>query len=106
MGYGFFRPTKGKLALFVIVAAAMFYMPVIPTYVMPFVKVDMSHEAPHWQLASAVDTTNIMNSADAYTYSFGIFAGTEAGVLNMIYILAAGYILACLLLYGYHRIHG
>ncbi len=97
---GFFRPTKYKLVLFLLISLVMLFSPVVPTLNVP----ELSIAAASWSMSSAAANLNVVLGSTPK--SFGLFAGTEAGVLNILYIMAAGYILACVFLYGYHKIHG
>ncbi len=104
MGYGFFRPTKYKLLVFVILSAVLFYLPLVPAYIVPVVNPALVEQASHWGLTSAADS--LAMKVGVNTQSFGLFAGTEAGVMSILYILVTGYILTCVLLYMFHRIKG
>ncbi len=104
MGYGFFRPTKYKILLFVLLSAMLFYLPVVPAYVIPVVNPALVDQASHWGITSVADS--LVMKVGVNTQSFGVFAGTEASVMSILYIIVFGYILACVFLYGFHKMRG
>jgi hypothetical protein len=105
MAYKFFKPTKFKILVFVVLSAALFYLPVVPVLNVPVVAPDVI-PASQWTMAAPSVFFQTVQTVGSNAQSFGIFAGTQAGVLNIIYMLVVGYVLACILLYAFHKFKG
>lgn len=97
MAYGFFRPTKYKLVAFILISVLLYFIPVVPT---------TSTATDAWNVMSVSHINRAIEIEGVTTHSFGVFSGTLADMMNILYILMFGYILACLILYGFHKIHG
>ncbi len=100
MEYSFFKPTKYKLVTFILVSIVLMYLPVVPVVMVPGI------EQPQMVMESAISGIQSMEIPGTGKKTFGMFAGTEAGIMNILYVIVAGYVIACILLYGYHKMHG
>lgn len=106
MAYGFFRPTMYKFMLFILISLVLLYAPIVPTVQTAVVSPEHLGDASKLVMSSPIANIQSMEIIGMSSKSFGIFAGTEAGVLNILYMLMIGYLLACVFLYGFHKIHG
>jgi hypothetical protein len=102
MGYGFFRPTKFKILLFFVISFALSTLPVVPVLNVPLMVIPDVTPGPQWSMEIPI----IPDMTGSDRLYFGVFAGTQAGFLNVLYMLAVGYVLACVLLYFFHKIKG
>ena len=83
MTFAWLKPTKYRLVLFIIISLLLFYLPFVPTLSAPVV-LDPVYQ---WGLKSpaySMKSAGLTGVSDQY---FGIFAGTDAALLNLIYML-------------------
>jgi hypothetical protein len=97
----FIKPTKKKLALFAVLSVALLYLPVIPTLSAPVVK-DPVYQWGVKSFAASLGDMDLMGVSDRY---FGTLSGANASVLGILYIIAIGYILACVIAYVFHSMN-
>jgi preprotein translocase subunit SecG len=98
-GFGWLKPTKSKLVLFLIILAILYYMPVVPTLSSPVIMTP-TYSWTFTSPAYSVQSIGIMGVNNQY---FGVFTGTEAALINALYILTIAYVFACVLVYMIHR---
>ena len=103
MGYGFFRPTRYKLLLFVVMVLMLFFVPIVPVTKTPVINPNLNPQ-PQWTADSLMSMTSVLLGVD--TKSFGVFSGTTSSVFSMVYLLVIGYVLSCFILYFYHKKNG
>ncbi|MCD6496425.1 MAG: hypothetical protein J7K54_04085 [Candidatus Aenigmarchaeota archaeon] len=102
MAYEFLRPTKYKLIAFIFISLVLYFVPIVPiTLAGPGTAAEYG-----WKVMPASDMKFKLELEGATMHSFGLFSGTEAGVLNILYVLMVGYIGACLLLFVIHKVRG
>ncbi len=98
MGYGFFKPTKYKLILFAAMSALLLYMPVIPTLTASV------PDAPAYGWTLSPAAYSLMGSSVPSQY-FGVASGGAGGMMSMLVVLTAGYLVACAIAYVFHSMH-
>lgn len=102
MGHGFFRPTKYKLILFVILMLLLFFVPIVPVTKTPVINPNLNPQ-PQWTSDSLSSMTMVILGVN--TKSFGVFSGATSSIMSSLYLLVVGYLFACIILYGYHKMH-
>lgn len=101
MGHGFFKPTKYKLVLFVVIMFVLFFVPMVPVTKTPVLGPN-SNPQSLWTADSILSMDAAIGTS---TKSFGVFSGATSTIMGSLYLLVIGYVLSCIILYGYHKMH-
>jgi len=95
MTFGWLRPTKYKLILFVMISLLLFYLPVVPTLTAPVV-LNPTYE---WNLRSpaySLQSVEIVGVSNKY---FGALTGADAVLVSIAFTILIAYLLSCLIIY-------
>ena len=82
-------------------SAILYFLPVIPT-LSAGVVLDPTYEWVMMSAASSIQNVNILGVSNQY---FGVASGSAADIMNILYILTAGYIISCAIFYLFHATH-
>lgn len=92
-------PDIYKVVLFIIISLILLFTPIIPT-LSSAVVMEPQYK---WEMKTPLNSfmsTQILGVSNQY---FGFFTGSNALLVNVLYVLVAAYLLSCFLVYLIHR---